>query len=63
MIKLGTVIYIRGLLAFSFMASTDATGSTENSLVSCAACSAAQIKFDSWDCNMNCDVISSDNGT
>ena len=63
MIKLGAVIYIRSLLAFSLMAGTDETGSTGNSLVTCAACQTAQVKFDSWDCNVNCDVISSDNGT
>ena len=62
MAKLGTVIYIRGLLVISFMSSTDGAGSTGNSLVTCAACQTAQVKFDSRDCNVNCDVISSENG-
>ena len=63
MVKLVTVIYIRGLLVISFISSTDGTVGTGNSLVTCAACQTAQVNFDSWDCNVNCDVISSDNGT
>ena len=55
--------FFLGILYFTFLATTDGTGSTGNSLVTRAACQTAQVKFDSWDCNMKCDVISSENGT
>ena len=62
-INMNTDRFFLGIFLFTFLASTDGTGSTGNSLVTCAACQTAQVKFDSWDCNVNCDVISSDNGT
>ena len=63
MIKIQTVDFLGILLVFSLMYSTDGKGTTGNSLVTCAACQAAQVKFDSWDCDVSCDVISSENGT
>ena len=61
-LKMKTFSFILGLLLTTALVSLAEAGSTGNSLVTCAACQAAQVKFDSWDCNMNCDVISSENG-
>ena len=57
-----TFSFIQGLLVSSSLVSSTGAGNTGNSLVTCAACQTAQVKFDSWDCNINCDVISSENG-
>ena len=62
MIKMGKVSYIRHLLVLSLIASTIGTETTGNVLVTCAACQTAQVKFNSWDCEVNCDFISSENG-
>ena len=59
---MGRAKFFRGIFLVSFLAWTDRTGSTENSLVTCVACQTAQVKFDSWDCDVNCDVMSSENG-
>ena len=44
-----------------FVALVDA-GNQGNSLVTCASCQALQLQFNSWKCNVNCEVVRGNNG-
>ena len=37
-------------------------GNQGNNLVTCATCQALQLQFDSWRCNVNCEVVKGNNG-
>ena len=54
--------FIRGLFVTSALVSSTGAGSTGNSLVTCAACQVSEAQFGPWNCQVNCDVVSSENG-